>query len=47
MWDMKILYQASTHPLGKLTARGRGEKLNFKQICCVNTFIELVNQPQP
>lgn len=33
MCDKKILYKASTHPLGKLTARGRGEKLNFKQIC--------------
>jgi hypothetical protein len=33
MCDKKILYKASTHPLGKLTKRGRGEKLNFKQIC--------------
>lgn len=33
MCDKKILYKASTHPLGKLIARGRGEKLNFKQIC--------------
>ena len=33
MCDKKILYKASTHPLGQLTTRGRGEKLNFKQIC--------------
>ena len=33
MCDKKILYQPSTSPLGKLTVRGRGEKLNFRQIC--------------
>lgn len=29
MCDKKILYKASTHPLGKLTARGRGGKVEF------------------
>ena len=33
MCEKKILYQPSTHPLRKLTMRGRGEKLNFRQIC--------------
>ena len=31
--DKKICYQSSTRPIGKLTVRGRGEKLNFRQIC--------------
>ena len=33
MCEKKILYQPSTYPLRKLTTRGRGEKLNFRQIC--------------
>lgn len=33
MCEKKILYQPSAQPLVRLTARGRGEKLNFRQIC--------------
>ena len=42
MCEKKILYQPSTQPLVRLTARGRGEKLNFRQICyttaCVTDY---------
>ena len=42
MCEKKILYQPSTQPLAKLTTRGRGEKLNFRQICyttaCVTDY---------
>lgn len=33
MCDKKILFKPSTHPDVQLKARGRGEKLSFRQIC--------------
>lgn len=49
MCEKKILYQPSTRPLGKLTMRGRGEKLNFRQICyatdCLTAYANYREMP--
>ena len=49
MCGKKILYQPSTHPLEKLTMRGRGEKLNFRQICyatdCLTAYANYREMP--
>ena len=49
MCEKKILYQPSTRPLGKLTMRRRGEKLNFRQICyatdCLTAYANYREMP--